>query len=159
MARRRGRWIGGGVLRLGAAVGVASLLAALGCAAHPVLYPNDTLRETGAETAQQEIDRCLALAKEYGATGGGGAGAVAGETLGGAAVGGATGAAAGAAGGAIVGHAGRGAAIGGAAGAAGAATGGLIRALFHPRSRPPPLERAFVARCLRDRGYEVMGWK
>ena len=50
----------------------------------------------------------------------------------------------------ILGDAARGAAIGGAAGAAGGAVAG---------GDGDPTFRAFVGRCLGERGYEVMGWK
>ena len=70
------------------------------------------------------------------------------------AVGGAFGAAVGAVGGAIVGSAGRGAAVGGATGA----TAGILRGLFKS-SEPDPVYRSFVEKCLREKGYEPMGWK
>ncbi|MBW2448714.1 MAG: hypothetical protein JRG83_22750, partial [Deltaproteobacteria bacterium] len=55
---------------------------------------------------------------------------------------------------AVRGHAGRGAATG----AAGAAAGGLVRGLFRSRE-PDPVERRFVEQCLRDRGYQPIGWR
>ena len=123
---------------------------ALGCAApRPVLYPNQTLRSVGPEAAQADIDACLRLAREYG-SGGGQAGRVAGETAGSAA----TGAAVGAVTGAILGAPGTGAAVG----AAGAGTAGLLRGIFGERG-PDEIERRFVERCLRERGYDPIGWR
>jgi len=99
--------------------------------------------------AQADIDRCLEMARAHGAEHDAG-GRVARNTAGGAVLGGATGAAAGA----VLGSVGRGAGAGAAAGA----TGGLIRGLF-TASEPDPLLRSFVERCLRDKGYEPIGWK
>src|SRR5436309_3006240 len=66
----------------------------------------------------------------------------------------AVGAAGGAVGGAVVGAAGSGSAIGAASGA----TMGLLRGLF---SSPKPSQAYmhFVDRCLKERGYEPMGWE
>ena len=53
------------MLRLG--IALAWLGAVLGCAAaQPVLAPNEQLRRVGRAAAQQDIDACLALAREYG---------------------------------------------------------------------------------------------
>lgn len=135
--------------RLAALVLVTALLAA-GCAARrPVLYPNRQLQSVGQPAAQAEVDRCIAEAEAYGAEPDRG-GQVAGQTVEGAAVGGASGAAAGA----VLGSAGRGAGAGAAAGAA----GGFVHALFRGRD-PDPIHRRFVEHCLRDAGYEVIGWK
>ena len=68
----------------------------------------------------------------------------------GAAVGGAVGAAVGA----VTGNFGRGT----AAGAAGGAAGGMTRGLFEA-NEPDPVTKRFVERCLRERGYEPIGWK
>jgi hypothetical protein len=132
------------------ALTACSALFAIGCATkRPVLYPNDHLKMVGNEMAQVEIKECEELATDSGA-GSSKAGAVATNTVGGAAVGGASGAV----GGAIWGSPGRGAAGGAAAGA----TAGLIRGLFQTRE-PDPVFRGFVERCLRDRGYDTIGWK
>ena len=121
-----------------------------GCAAkRPVLYPNAQLERVGAAVAQRDIDACIALAKAGGADTDR-EGRVAGSTAAGAVVGGATGAATGA----VLGNAGRGA----GAGAAGGAAAGLFRGLFRARE-PDPVHRAWVEKCLRDRGYEPVGWK
>jgi hypothetical protein len=123
--------------------------AALGCATRePVLYPNDHLRSVGAEGARADVAECRERARAYVKTG------VLAEPAKHAAAGAIVGGAAGAAGGAVFGRAGRGA----AAGAAGGATAALVRlALF--RRGPEPLERRFVERCLRERGYDPIGWR
>jgi uncharacterized protein YcfJ len=133
------------VLLLGAFV--ASSLA---CAAkRPVLYPDARLEAVGLEAVQKDIDDCLqkAAAAGYSANSGG---KVAGST----ALGAATGAAVGAAVGAVSGRAGAGAAMG----AAGGGTGGLIRGLFGSRNLDP-VQRRFVDQCLKEKGYEVIGWQ
>jgi len=69
-------------------------------------------------------------------------------------VGAGVGAAGGAVGGAVVGAAGSGSAIGAASGA----TMGLLRGLFSSPS-PSQAYMRFVDRCLKERGYEPMGWE
>jgi hypothetical protein len=54
----------------------------------------------------------------------------------------------------VLGSAGRGA----GAGAAGGATAGFFHWLFGARD-PDPLERSYVDTCLRERGYQPMGWR
>ena len=115
----------------------------------PVLYPTYYLEQVGNEVAQADIDECMRLADEYGASSSSG-GKVAKGTAKGAAVGGAGGAATGA----VLGSAGRGA----AAGAAGGAAIGLTRGLFRSRE-PDPVFKRFVEKCLREKGYEPIGWK
>ena len=115
----------------------------------PVLYPNYHLQQVGNETAQTEIDDCVSFAKEYVASSNS-SGKVAKST----AQGGAVGAAGGAATGAVLGSIGRGA----AAGAAGGAAVGCLQGLFRS-PEPDPVFRQFVERCLRDKGYEPIGWK
>jgi uncharacterized protein YcfJ len=122
----------------------------LACAAkRPVLYPNARLEAVGDAAAQQDIDECLQKAAAAGYTSNSG-GKVAGST----AVGAATGAAVGAAVGAVAGRAGTGAAMG----AAGGGTGGLIRGIFGSRNLDPVQQR-FVDQCLKEKGYEVIGWQ
>lgn len=121
-----------------------------GCASkRPVLYPNYHLTMAGQEAAQADIDDCLKLARDYGADTGKGE-QIAKDTATGTAVGGATGAAVGA----VVGDLGKGAAAGAAGGAAGALTRSVIRS-----GDPDPIYRRFVERCLRDKGYEPIGWR
>jgi hypothetical protein len=128
----------------------ASLL--IGCAGpRPVLYPNVHLQNVGKEAADQDIASCREVAKAAGSSPGGGrTGAVVGGTV----VGAGVGAASGAAGGAVVGAAGSGSAIGAVSGA----VAGLLRGLFR---RPPPSQAymRIVDRCLKERGYEPMGWE
>ena len=134
---------------------VASLLGTAlvitGCSApSPVLYPNARLNEVGQAEANRDIEACMQLAEAGGANPAPGqAGRAARST----AVGGAAGGATGAVGGAILGNAGRGAAFGAATGA----TAGLMRSIF---SRPEPsgAYKNFVNRCLREKGYEPVGW-
>ena len=127
------------------------VVSSLACAAkRPVLAPNARLEAVGMDAAQQDIDDCLRQAASKPESGQ--AGKIAGST----AVGAATGAAVGAVAGAVVGSA----ASGAAAGAAGGGTGGLIRGLFHSGGRDlNPEQRRLVEQCLRDKGYEVSGWK
>jgi len=122
----------------------------LACAAQrPVLYPNAHLEAVGTAAAQQDIDDCLkqSAANKYESRP---EGKIAGST----ALGGAAGAAVGAAAGAVVGRAGSGAAMG----AAGGGTAGLIRGLFRSRD-PDPVQRRFVEQCLKEKGYQVIGWQ
>ncbi len=126
------------------------VVSSLACAAQrPVLYPNARLQEAGAAAAQQDIDDCLQKAATAGYTSNAG-----GKAAGSTAVGAAAGAAVGAAAGAALGRAGTGAAMG----AAGGGTGGLIRGLFGSRNLDP-VQRRFVDKCLKDKGYEVIGWQ
>ena len=144
---------------------LAVFMALGGCAAQrPVVADDARARHAGQETVQQDIDECIALAKR-GAPASGSGGAAAGRTATGVAVGAGTGAAVGGAGGAaagaVYGNAGRGAATGAAGGAAAGATAGLIRGLFAwSRTRDPqPANANAVERCLRNRGYEPVGWE
>lgn len=118
-----------------------------GCASQkPVLYAQGNTSPQGGD---QAIAACMDQAKAAGLDySKGNVGRRAVEN-------GAVGAAGGAVGGAIYGNAGRGA----AAGAAGAVTAGLVRGMFHPSSGPAPAYRAYVNRCLRDRGYDPVGWQ
>jgi outer membrane lipoprotein SlyB len=135
--------------RLTRSVSLAALaLFAASCATRPVVYPNEKLRESGQVAVEADTNECIAEAKEYLRSGR--VPELARRTTGGAVVGGAVGAAVGAVGGSV----GRGA----AAGAAGGAAGGLAHGLWRWRD-PDPVERAYVNRCLRERGYDVIGWR
>ena len=126
------------------------LIVLWGCGSkRPVLYPNYQLTMVGQEVAEDDIDACMQLAETYGAATQAGH-EVAKDTATGAAVGGATGAAVGA----VLGGVGKGAAAGAAGGAAGALTRGVIHA-----GDPDPTFRRFVEKCLRDKGYEPVGWR
>ena len=121
------------------------------CAPKPILYPNQHYQDVGQEAAERDIDECTRMAKDAGATPSQGkTGQVAGSTAGG----GAVGSAAGAVGGAVVGHPGRGAMVGAASGA----TAGFLRGLFR-RSPPSQAFKQFVQRCLKERGYDPVGWE
>ena len=124
-----------------------------GCAAtakRPVLYPNAKLTQAGEGQAQKDVDACIALAERSGAP----AHNVA-RTMGPAAEGAAVGAATGAVGAVI-----RGSNIGetAAAGAAIGGTAGAVHGAFRSGD-PDPLHQRFVQRCLRDKGYDVIGWR
>jgi len=131
---------------------IVSLCFFSGCAGpQPVLYPNQVLQDGGEELAEQDIATCEELAEEYVSKGSSGE-HVAGQTVGG----GAIGAASGAVGGAIAGNVGLGSMIGAAAGA----TQGLLRGIFTSGgAEASPAYRNFVNRCLREKGYEPIGWE
>jgi len=129
---------------------LAGVFLLVSCATkRPVLYPNAYLKKVGNDVAQADIEECLRLAKEGGAKWDSGE-RTAKSAAGGAVVGGATGAAVGA----VLGRVGRGA----AAGAAGGAAGGLARGVLRSGD-PDPVFRNFVERCLREKGYEPIGWR
>jgi outer membrane lipoprotein SlyB len=136
-----------------------ALLFGLGaCAAQrPVLYPNEQYTRVGVAAAESAIDDCMRRASEFTSSSSRNqeaARGVATDT----AVGAGAGAAVGAVGGAITGSAGEGAAVGAATGG----TAGLLHGLFGlcgTGGSPDPTYAAFVDRCLRDKGYEPIGWK
>ena len=131
-------------------VAIAVGLALAGCATQrPVLYPNAKYNQVGPEIAQRDVDDCIRLAEQHGISHSGGEKVVRSGAEG-AAVGGAGGAAAGA----VRGHAGESAAVGAAFGAAAATTRGAIHS-----GEPGSVYRGFVQRCLREKGYDVIGWK
>jgi len=115
----------------------------------PVLYPNAYLERMGRNTAENDIDECFELARNSGADSSP-TDEISKDTASAAVTGSATGAAAGA----VYDSAGRGA----AAGAAGGAAGGLARGIIHSGD-PQPVLRNFVDRCLREKGYEPIGWQ
>ena len=117
----------------------------------PILYPNAYYKEVGKDAAERDIEECREMAKEAGATPSQGK---TGQVAVGTVAGGAIGSASGAVGGAIVGHPGRGAMVGAASGA----TVGFLRGLFR-RSPPSHAYKQFVNRCLKDRGYDPVGWE
>lgn len=131
---------------------VVSLLVGMSaCSAkRPLFYPNAHLDSVGQAQAKADVDKCMAEAKEYGVKDGSG------EKIGGRAVKGAT---IGAAVSAIVaaiwsGDVGRAA----GAGAAGGATGGAISGAFDAND-PDQVFKNYVNRCLREKGYDVVGWQ
>ena len=128
-----------------------------GCASQrPVLYPNQQLNRVGSSVANRDIDECMHQAEVY-VSSVGRAGRITDEVTTELGTSAAVGAAAGGAGGAIVGRAGTGAAVGAAGGGAAGATRGLIHGLGR-RENPSPVFKNFVNRCLRDKGYEPIGW-
>jgi hypothetical protein len=143
-----------------ALIAAAALVATVaGCARiqKPVLYPNARLREVGPARAERDIEECRHLAAQH-------VRGTAGRDIGReAAVGGVTAGAAGAAGGAVHGAmsgrgAGPGAAIGAATGAAAGAAAGAVRGAVR-QTEPSPVYKSFVNRCLKERGYDVVGWQ
>ncbi len=122
-----------------------------GCAQQrPVLYPNEYLKQAGTETSQADIDECMRLATEYGAKEDAG-GRIAKDTASSAAVGAAAGAAIAAVFGNDIGRA-------AGAGAAGAGAATATRRAIDS-GEPDPLFRSFVEKCLREKGYETVGWR
>jgi hypothetical protein len=133
----------------GCAIVLVAAVAA-GCAPRrPVLYPNAHYAQVGAVDAERDIAECRQLADQHVSSSGHARG-VARDT----AVASGVGAAAGAAGGAVWGGAGRGA----AAGAAGGAAAGLLHGIF-TGTGSTDIYRNFVAACLSERGYHVLGWE
>jgi hypothetical protein len=129
---------------------ILACLAAVACATkRPVLYPNEHYRQVGVEVSQVDIDECMSLAK----TGVGDSNAAVGAA-GRSAAGAGAGAAVGAVGGAITGSPGAGAAVGAATGG----TAGLLSGLWGSRDHDPTF-MAYVDTCLRERGYQPIGWK
>ncbi len=127
------------------------VLAGCGSAKKPVLYPNTHLNRVGQQQADTDIYACMRAAEASGANAGK-SGELATRTAKAGAVGGATGAVVGAI--SSSGSAGRGAAIGGA----GAATATLIGGAFDA-SEPTQVYIRFVDQCLRDKGYQPIGWR
>ncbi len=129
-------------------LGIPVLMAA--CAKkRPVLYPNATYHTAGATLAQVDIDQCFRLAAEHGLKTDSSKN-VAVSTAKGAT----TGAVVGGAVGAVQGRPGKGAAIG----AAGAGSAGMMREAWKSGD-PDDIERRFIEQCLREKGYQVIGWK
>ena len=130
------------------------LLLLPGCASkRPVLYPNAHYDAMGPERVAFDVDTCIRAAEAYGAGNDRAARTAedaAQEATTGAVVGGAVGAVRGGGG---PWSAGRTAAAGATAGGTRAIMGGI----FGKRD-PAPVHRAFVEQCLRDLGYQTIGW-
>jgi outer membrane lipoprotein SlyB len=123
-----------------------------GCASappRPVLYPNSHMQSVGQTQADQDIAACKQLAHSSGVAENKD-GEVGKKAVGGAAVGGA----AAGAWGLVRGDAGQRALAGAAAGAAAGTVRGGMQA-----TETSPIFKNFVNRCLRERGYEVIGWQ
>jgi uncharacterized protein YcfJ len=130
---------------------LAAALILIGCASRsqsPVLYPNNYLKSVGETAAQNDIEECSHMAESYVKANPGA------KVVGGTIVGGAGGAVVGGAVGAVTGDLARGVSIGAAAGAA----SGLVRGIYKA-SKPSPVYKAFVNRCLREKGYDPIGWE
>jgi len=140
---------GGKALRPLCGLLVASLLAACAGTPDPVLYPNAHLQRVGQASAQRDIAECRQLASSSGV-----AEHRDGQVGGSAATGAAVGGASAGAWGLVKGNAGESALAGAAAGAAAGTVRGAIRS-----SETSPVYKNFVQRCLRERGYEVIGWQ
>jgi outer membrane lipoprotein SlyB len=132
---------------------ITGVAAVAGCAseARPILYPNAHLSTVGQAQADADLAECRRMAETAGASAAPGQGEQAARDT---AVGGAIGGATGAAGGAVLGAPGTGAAVGAATGA----TASFMHSLFR-RDEPSQAYRGFVDRCLRERGYEPVGWE
>ena len=131
-------------------VAAALTVALNACSAmqRPVLYPNTHLQTVGGATAQRDIGECLQFAENSGLS----------KSNNQVVKHGAEGAAVGAAAGSV------GTLVGGGSVAAGAgvgavigATTGAVRGAF--RNDSNPIYRNFAEHCLRDRGYDVIGWQ
>lgn len=129
-------------------LGMTILLTGCGGPKRPVLYPNEKLKSVGQEAAKKDIDACIQLSVEAGletekgketakkTIGGGVAGALIGGAIG-----------------LVTGNVGKAVAIGAAAGG----TAGLISGTTNRNL--DPVQQRFVEQCLRDRGYNPIGWK
>jgi hypothetical protein len=133
-----------------AALGLVALALAACAGPRPVLNRNARYQQAGEAAARAAVEQCMQEGEAYAESDAGKAARVAGRSATGAAVGAGTGAVVGA----IGGHPGRGAAVG----AAGGATASFLRGLVGARE-PDAVERAYVERCLRERGYDSLGWR
>ena len=132
------------------AICLALVFSCFACAAQrPILAPNEHLNEMGPEAAQRDVDECIRQAVEAGPEAAR-AKQIAGQTAGGAVVG--------AAGGAVAGAISGGPGIGAAAGAAGGATVGLLRGFFASKDLDAGQKR-YTEECLRQKGYQPIGWQ
>jgi len=138
------------VARLVAGLLVLSLLAACSSSAkRPVFYPNSHMKQVGQAQARRDTDDCMALADSYSVSrtrdGEVATKATSGALIGGAGAG---------AWGIVRGDAGERALAGAlAGGSAGAVKGGV------DSTRISPTFQRFVNQCLRDHGYQVIGWE
>ena len=130
-------------------------VACAGCAAqHPVLYPGAAFTRVAPEQRARDVDECTQRADAYVSGHHVDAARVGTHAAAGAVIGGA----AGAAGGAVLGSPARHAAAGAAGGGAGGLVHGHFRSMFGA-NKPDRAHRRFVERCLRERGYDTIGWE
>jgi len=125
------------------------VLGAACASSKPVLYPNAKLEQVGDGASKHDIDECMELAKNADLEKNKNV-EVAKRTGTGAAIGAVTGAVVGA----ILGVPGTGA----AAGAAGGGISGFFSGLFSTKEQPQ-VYKNYVDTCLRERGYQPVGWK
>ena len=118
-------------------------------AKRPVLYPNNYLKEIGQAKANQEIDNCISMANDYQA-GGDRSKEIVKDTGKAGIIGAATGAVIGV----FTGDIGRATAIGGAGAATATMGSGLMRS-----DEPDPVFKQFVDQCLREKGFQPLGWR
>ncbi|MEE9425473.1 MAG: hypothetical protein V3V18_10920 [Methylococcales bacterium] len=130
---------------------VLMILAMVGCTNRPVLYPNEQFEQNGPQAADNTIEECEELASESGISN---VQHNAKRTATHGAKGAALGAVSGAIGGAISGGVGIGTVIGAASGAAVGIVSGLIGSDY-----ASPTYQQFVNSCLKERGYDVVGWE
>lgn len=124
-----------------------------GCASmKPVVYPNKQAKAAGTEKLESDIQACKQKADEYV-----GPGDRKQHMVRRAGIATAVGAAAGGAWGFVVGGAGDALTRGGAGGAAGGA-GSIVKDLL-TMNEPDGVHQKFVEKCLKKKGYEVLGWR
>ncbi len=126
----------------------------MGCATSssspkPILYPNAYFNQVGKQIANRDIASCMSLARSSGVNQN-----KDGEIVKNATSSAAIGGSAAGAWGLVRGDALDRAAAGALAGAAAGTTRGAIKSL-----ETSPVFKNFVQKCLRDRGYEVIGWQ
>jgi hypothetical protein len=143
-----------------ALVMVSSAVWLTGCAttgaaspsARPVFYPNAKLNQVGQPVANADADACMGAARDAGLTPDEKNNAVAHDAAKGAAVGGVAGAVSGL-------FTGRSLENSAERGVAGAAVGGSVGAVNGAfNNKPSHTYRNYVQRCLKDKGYDVIGW-
>lgn len=120
------------------------LISLIGCASKPVLYPNSKYEKVGEDIAKKDIQKCIDKADKFLKSSKGK------QIVKSAGSGAFVGAAMGVVTGLFFGDVKRavtsGAAVGGTAGA----VGGAIS--------PDQLKMAYTNKCLKDQGYEIVGW-
>ncbi|MGD8842649.1 MAG: hypothetical protein PVJ83_04155 [Gammaproteobacteria bacterium] len=140
------------MISLRGALGICLAALLAGCASgppKPVFYPNTHLQNVGQAQADRDIAECKQLAHTSGV-----AEKKRGEVGKKAATGAAVGGASAGAWGLVSGNAGQRALAGAAAGAAAGTVRGGVQ-----KTETSPVFRNFVNRCLKERGYEVIGWQ
>ncbi len=125
------------------------LLACASSPPKPILYPNAHFNQVGRQLANHDIASCMSMAHSSGVNEKRN-GEIVKNAAGGAAIGGS----AAGAWGLVYGDALNRAAAGALAGAAAGTARGAIKS-----SETSPVFKNFVQKCLRDRGYEVIGWQ